>query len=499
MRSEAFEGDNRKAELLDASNDMDPIAGSVDVAIPSNELWDAFSRAHQWPRWNRCFYWVRNRVLRKGDFLVWAFQPIRTWYLYKMPAIAKIVDLRAGRYVTWQVAILPGMYALHTYSVQDLGSGRSRFSSWEKGYGWSFRLMRRFWIAHFAFVRDQSLAGARLLESVYAENGNLSPAAIAKGRRSPVFRAALLSLMVLLAMPILGGAWIYYKYLRLVHVGLAPGVEAVLGAGGNSLVVKDGSEVLLVDPKFPPGSWWLQKSVQKRFGRPTLLVNTHYHYDHTQGNVDYPEATIVANPIVPRLMLERDQEFWSKHSVSVPKKLVQNGEFRVGGQAFSILHFESGHTIGDSVVLLQREGQEIVATGDLVFNGFYPFFDLGKGGADITGIVHAVRSLAQQYPTSVFVPGHGPVARAGDLTAFADYLEDLYLKVQRAHEEGFSEARTVNEIKVARKSLLVSLHNGNLCLATGANNVRAIYRIVSRTNEALRTPCGLLGGDRPFP
>jgi glyoxylase-like metal-dependent hydrolase (beta-lactamase superfamily II) len=198
-------------------------------------------------------------------------------------------------------------------------------------------------------------------------------------------------------------------------------------------------------------------------------------------------------------MLERDREFWSKKKVSVPKKLVQTGEFQFGGQTFSILHFESGHTIGDSVVLLQREGQEIVATGDLVFNGFYPFFDLGKGGSDIPGIVHAVRSLAQRYPTAVFVPGHGPVARASDLKAFADYLEDLYVRVQRAHEEGFSEAKTVNEVKVAKKSLLVSLHNGNLCLATGANNLRAIYRIVSRTNDARRTPCGLLGGDRPFP
>ena len=45
-----------------------------------------------WPRWTKCFFWARNRDLQLGQKLIWAFQPIRWYYLYKMFAIANIVE-----------------------------------------------------------------------------------------------------------------------------------------------------------------------------------------------------------------------------------------------------------------------------------------------------------------------------------------------------------------------------------------------------------------------
>lgn len=154
---------------------MEPVGGSVDVAIPVELLWEFFTHANDWPRWNRCFYWVANRNLTFGDNLVWCFQPIKWWYLYKFPAIARIVEAAPMDHVTWHVTALPGFFARHSYSVEDLGDGHTRFSSWEQAMGWEFRLTRRFWIAHFVFVRDRSLEGARLLESIYRKSGRLTP------------------------------------------------------------------------------------------------------------------------------------------------------------------------------------------------------------------------------------------------------------------------------------------------------------------------------------
>jgi hypothetical protein len=53
---------------------------------------------------------------------VWAFQPIKPWYLYKLWSIAKIVELEPLSKVTWEVAAFPGMYARHTYHMEDLGT-----------------------------------------------------------------------------------------------------------------------------------------------------------------------------------------------------------------------------------------------------------------------------------------------------------------------------------------------------------------------------------------
>ncbi|MGH9889391.1 MAG: hypothetical protein ACREBE_27905, partial [bacterium] len=107
------------AAALERSTDMAPVEGTVDVAIPRDTLWECFAGARQWPAWNPCFFWVRNTRLARGDKLVWAFQPIRPWFLYKMPATANIVELELGSRVTWEVTILPGFFARHTYHMES--------------------------------------------------------------------------------------------------------------------------------------------------------------------------------------------------------------------------------------------------------------------------------------------------------------------------------------------------------------------------------------------
>ena len=171
-----------KEELLAESNDMTPVEGSVEVQIPVATLWECFTHANLWPHWNKCFFWAHNRNLILGKQLLWCFQPIRWWYLYKMPAIAKIVEVEARNKVTWEVTALPGFYARHTYHMEDLGGGRTRFGSWEKARGWSFRLMKWFWVPHFVFVKDRSLEGARFLEAVYRRTGQLNEETIKANR-----------------------------------------------------------------------------------------------------------------------------------------------------------------------------------------------------------------------------------------------------------------------------------------------------------------------------
>jgi hypothetical protein len=168
---------DRVARLAD-SRDMEPVEGTVEVDVPLDELWRCFSRPDWWPRWNDCFFWVHNHSLQAGRRLLWAFQPIRPRYLYKLPSVAKIVEVEPGRRATWEVTAVPGMYARHTYSLESRGDGRSAFSTWEKAMGSGFRLTHRFWLAHFRFVRDYSLDGARRLEHIYRREGRLDDATL---------------------------------------------------------------------------------------------------------------------------------------------------------------------------------------------------------------------------------------------------------------------------------------------------------------------------------
>jgi hypothetical protein len=142
-----------------------PVEGYVELDMPVEEAWRIFMDVGGWPRWNRCFMWARvlGGKLKLGATIVWAFNPIRPRYLYKMPSIARIVEYEPHRKVTWEVTALPGFHALHSYTFESLGPGRCRFGSWEVAEGVCYRLIRRFWLAHFRYVCRASIAGAKTL------------------------------------------------------------------------------------------------------------------------------------------------------------------------------------------------------------------------------------------------------------------------------------------------------------------------------------------------
>jgi hypothetical protein len=143
-----------------------PVQGSTEVAMPVERLWAVFVDVPGWPSWNPCFWRssVKGGELREGATLRFAFNPIKSSYLYKLPASAEIVEVVPNDRVTWEVSA-PGFHALHSYRFARVDAERSRFGSWEVAEGPSYRALRRFWLSHFSYVCRESLAGARTLGS----------------------------------------------------------------------------------------------------------------------------------------------------------------------------------------------------------------------------------------------------------------------------------------------------------------------------------------------
>ncbi|PTL85600.1 MBL fold metallo-hydrolase [Vitiosangium sp. GDMCC 1.1324] len=481
--------DKGRKEELAAASSMEPVQGTVEVDIPIDVLWAFFNRADLWPRWNECFLWAKNRDLKWGHQLIWAFHPIRWWYPYYMPAMAKIVELESqgpARKVTWEVSVLPGFYARHTYHMEDLGSGRTRFGSYEKAMGKSFNLMKAFWVAHFTFVKDRSLEGARSLEPIYRQSGKLDETTV-RGDPGRTARGLAMPMAASLALGAAGaGTWFYASFLRQEVVDLAPGVRMVMGGGGNTLVVEGSREALLVDTKFPPGANLLRKWVSDNVQKPVKhVVSTHYHYDHTLGNDLYPGADRIAHKAVPELMRRNEALQTKMHPLGVANVLVDENPMRVdlGDKEVVLFHPGTAHTRGDLCVWLPKE--KILATGDLFFFTYYPFFDLRQGGADLEGLIKAVRKLVATYPDAVVVPGHGPVARISDLARYADYLQFLHDQATEGLQKGIDEQQASRlldgEISKWGLSILPSFHDNQLTWATSQSNVRDAFSLVKQT------------------
>jgi glyoxylase-like metal-dependent hydrolase (beta-lactamase superfamily II) len=460
-------------EALARSTDMAPVHGVVEVGVPIDILWDCFTRADLWPRWNSCMYAALNRDLQVGERLIWVFDPLRWWLPYKLPGVATLVEVESKRRVTWEVTALPGFYAQHTYFMEDLGGGRSRFGSWEQAMGPTFRLLRRFWLAHFRFVCDRSLQGARYLETVYCRDGKVDEATLP--RRD--------------YLPLAGALSAAGRPLRLswpTYHEIVPGVHAILGGGGNSVVIHDGGEVLLVDSKLPPFAAQLRRWIERHVVAPVrTLVNTHFHYDHTYGNHLYPGARIVAHAQTPTLMQQRDGDHWGDGAgvQGLPQYLVQGASqtLTVGDQPVTVHDGGQGHTAGDLWLHLRRAGKEIVVTGDVASLGVYPFFDLGPGGCDVPGMAQRLRAWAERFPQAIFVPGHGPLATARDLRHHAAYLSGLWEEVARARAAGLDEDGAVARIDLSRYRLsFLPIFHYEQTFLSAASNVRAMYRLQER-------------------
>jgi hypothetical protein len=146
-----------------------PVSDWIGMPMSVTELWQRFADVRAWPTWNPCMWTAtvtggpslaEGAVPAAGRLLVWAFNPIRRRYLYRLPAIATLVEVVPEQRMTWEVRLLPGMWARHTYWMEPLEDGGCRFGSWEVAEGPVYRLLRTFWLAHFRYVCRQSLIGA---------------------------------------------------------------------------------------------------------------------------------------------------------------------------------------------------------------------------------------------------------------------------------------------------------------------------------------------------
>jgi glyoxylase-like metal-dependent hydrolase (beta-lactamase superfamily II) len=461
-----------QSHQLDQSTDMPAVHGTVDVDIPAEVLWQCFRHGDWWPRWNPCMYWVNNKDLVLGQNLAWAFEPIRWWYFYKLPGVATLIEVEENRKVTWEVTVMPGFYARHTYSIEDLGEGGARFGSWEKAMGPMFRLLKFFWVAHFIFVKNRSLQGARLLESIYQRTGRLDETTLPPRRGLRLFAnlKALIGSLDILGM----------KYVQ-----LAPDIWAVLGGGGNSLIVKAGNEVLIVDPKMPPYAAQLKEWIAHTLrAKVTTVIDTHYHFDHTRGNWQYPGARFIAHRTVPQAMHARDESDWRAHPDAVPRDadlVDKNLTLNFDGYEVEINFAGQAHTIGDLWVRVRAGDRDFVATGDFATLDHYPFFDTSEYGASPQGWIEAVSNLAAKFPQATFIPGHGPLATAPDLLLHAAYVRFLDKSVAGSRADGLDESGAVRNVDLsAWKLALAPIFHYGLWFLSANTNVRSVYRLHER-------------------
>lgn len=235
---------------------------------------------------------------------------------------------------------------------------------------------------------------------------------------------------------------------------LSDSIYLIQGKGGNLGVSigKDGT--FLIDDKFAPMTTSILDEIKKLGGStPKFVFNTHWHADHTGGNENLGQqgSLIVAHENVrKRLTVDNFIKAFNSNVPAYPEvalpvvTFTQEIHFHLNNDGIEITHIPNAHTDGDSIVFFTNDN--ILHTGDIFFNGFYPFIDTAHGGS-LKGTLNAAEQLVGMINDETkIIPGHGPLGNKTDLIAYRDMLATAYLNLKAQK----SMDRTLEEVKKAK-------------------------------------------------
>jgi cyclase len=254
----------------------------------------------------------------------------------------------------------------------------------------------------------------------------------------------------------------------------------------NAAVILTNDGVIVVDSHSKPSAAAaLQREIQSITKMPVRkIINTHFHWDHTQGNQAYTQV----NPKVEIIASERTREnlksadagaggygYIEKQLAAVPKEIeklkddvmratdpaqkkrleanLQQAEayyvelknikpplptrtltksvtIKEGGREIQLLLLGRAHTDGDVFIYLPKE--KVLASGDALID-WMPFLNDGYP-EDWVKTLDAL----ERFQFDRIIPGHGDVVPRDQLAFFRGYLSELISGVKAAAKEGAS-------------------------------------------------------------
>ncbi|MDA0823342.1 MAG: MBL fold metallo-hydrolase [Proteobacteria bacterium] len=257
-------------------------------------------------------------------------------------------------------------------------------------------------------------------------------------------KTGLKILGILLFVLVICAAYVYSQVRAIEIERLSDDLHVLRGFGGNTAVLRTKVGAVIVDTMTfgLQGARIRQLARQLTGAEPILIINTHYHLDHTHGNPAFAEGTRVLSTTATLSHLKTlDTNFW----IGDAAKFLPNETFddrttlQLGGKTIELVHPGPGHTDGDLVVVFVDEN--VIHMGDLLFQKHYPNIDLEAGGSvqKWPDTLENVMALAFNR----VIPGHGATTDREGIREFQKFMQQLGAIGAKAANENW----TVEEIQ----------------------------------------------------
>ena len=251
-------------------------------------------------------------------------------------------------------------------------------------------------------------------------------------------------LISILLLVVVLGSYIFIQIRSLEIEQITEDLYVLYGLGGNVAVLDTDHGTVIVDSMTLTlqGSR-IREEAEALTGKPvSLLINTHYHIDHTHGNPAFEAGTrVVATEETLHLLNQTDAEYFSGDAGSLKPNETFTGtkEISMGNKTLRLINPGAGHTGGDLVVLFVEE--KSIHTGDLFFYLHYPNIDL-EGGGSVSEWGNTLDTVLA-LPFNTVIPGHGSVTDRPKLQQFQRFIRQLAMIGIEAAAQGISLEETI--------------------------------------------------------
>ena len=220
----------------------------------------------------------------------------------------------------------------------------------------------------------------------------------------------------------------------------------------NSSIIIGDDACAIVDTQVNlPMARRLLDSVRDLTDKPLrYAINTHYHWDHTNGNRIFREAgaTIVARRMTVEFMeyrAPRQKAFLASRGFplgedpTLPEHIFEGDtELDLGGQPLRLLHLGAAET--DDATAIHLPAENIAISGDTVMTGSFPIFGqpvMNEGLMDDHSWIDTVKEIQKLEPKTV-LPGHGPAAQEKQLQLLIEIESYFIEEVRKRYNQGMS-------------------------------------------------------------
>jgi cyclase len=232
---------------------------------------------------------------------------------------------------------------------------------------------------------------------------------------------------------------------------LRDNLTMLYGPGGNMVALNSPDGKVLVDSSFSSVAPKLKEALDQLGPAPMkILINTHWHFDHTDGNapIHAAGATIVAHENTrKRLSTPQEMKLLGLHFPAASPEawpqvtFLDKLKLYFNNEELSLSYVPPAHT--DTDILIRYEKGNVLHMGDIWFNGTYPLIDIGTGG-NINGMILAAGAgISLADGDTKIVPGHGPQGDKSALIKYRDVLTIVRDRVKTLKDAGKTAEETV--------------------------------------------------------